>query len=116
MSSNLAERMENRDSGTETPMESKEPLDIPKLMSDIRARVKTELAQSPLHNKPFKAYVASQDKARKAGELVHSEELYYLNTHWQYGEALNLSRITSHRKGLLGKLIVGVKRKIANFL
>lgn len=116
MSSNLAERMENRDSGSVTPIESKEPLDIPKLMTEIRARVKSELENSSRNTKPFKGYTASQDKARKAGELVHSEELYYLNTHWQYGEALNLSRITSHRKGLLGKLIVGVKRKIANFL
>jgi hypothetical protein len=116
MSSNVAEKMsEERDRGTSFgSSEQAEAVDIPRLMADIRKRVRADLAATPEGSKPFKNYVANQNKsgARRAGELVHSEELHYLNTHWQYGTPPDLSKIVSHRPGFIGRIVVGVKRRI----
>lgn len=88
-------------------------IDIAKIVAEIRARVKSELAQSrdsqPLY-RPLQPDF-NREASRRAGELVHSEELYYLNTHYTYGQ-LDLNSVVTHRRGFLGKLIVKFKRKI----
>ncbi len=88
--------------------------DIPGLMAQIRERVREEVAARGNEARPFKSYSAQFDKSAKrpAGELRHSEDLYYLNTHWDYSAPPDFNRITSHRWGPVGKLIVKIKRRV----
>ena len=87
-------------------------------MSEIRARVAEELAQNPEVAKPMKSFAATQNVEghSRAGELQHSEELHFLNRNWNALSQPDLSHITSHRPGIIGKLIVKLKHKLASFL
>lgn len=90
-------------------------IDIPQLMTEIRAKVAAELASGQSRPAPFKPMVAEQDRAghRKAGEITRSEQLYYLNSNWRIKQSSELlSSIKSHRAGILGKIIVKLKRWI----
>jgi O-antigen chain-terminating methyltransferase len=96
--------------------------DVPALMSKIRERVEKEIAgqrdRAPtFHPTPTDPAITG---SRKAGELLHSEELRYLNAHFGFSGQLNLDTITTHRKGLiggaLGKVIVGFKRKVLRII
>lgn len=53
---------------------------------------------------------------RKAGELLNSEELRYLNQHYNFGPNLDLNSISSHRPGIIGKLIVKFKQKLLSII
>ena len=88
---------------------NKPSIDVPKLMAEIRERVKSE-AQN-FHKKDFKPHVVSES-TRRAGELVNSEELRFLNMNYAFGPNLNLDAVSSHRPGIIGKVIVKLKRKL----
>ena len=85
-------------------------------MAEIRARVKETAAAQRDKRGEFAPAQAQFNGARKAGELLYSEELRYLNTHYAYSTQLDLNKITSHRRGILGKLIVKFKRKILHII
>ena len=93
-------------------------LDIKELMAEIRSRVSQDVEA---HKDKAPEYVPvkadlSKEGGRKAGELLHSEELRHLNENYLYPSRLNLDGIASHRKGPIGKLIVKFKRKLVSIL
>ena len=89
-------------------------LSIPELMQKIRSEIKDTLASegSASVRSPFKPREADPSSGNfRAGAILHSEELSFLNSNYAYG-ILDLNRISSHRPGIIGKIIVKVKRKI----
>ena len=99
-------------------MEGTEKPDIPAIMADIRKRVQGDIEAHKDRRLPFKAYSAESDVngARKAGEMVHSEELRYLNVNHAFSLKLGLDSITSHRAGIIGKFIVKAKKKFLGLI
>ncbi len=88
-------------------------VDVSSLMATIRARIKSDVDANRDREKPIKPQ-RTEASPRVAGELLHSEELRYLNQHWAYNVP-NLN-ITTHRQNFLGKVIVKVKRKLRSFV
>ena len=92
-------------------------VDVLTLMAEIRTRVKSELAQ--LQDQPalFKSEAADFNSSqRKAGELLGSEELRYLNVNHSFPLQINHGSVTTHRGGAVGRAIVAFKRKLRAFL
>jgi SAM-dependent methyltransferase len=93
-------------------------VDISSLMAEIRERIKADMERhrderisvSPLAGK----FVDS--KGIKYGDLQHAENLRYLNTKYAFETALTPDSVVTHRRGLLGKLIVTFKRKCIGFI
>lgn len=88
--------------------------DVLALMSDIRRRVEQELAHSSSDSRPALKLYQSNSEAnvqRRAGELLHSEELRHLNQNHAYAMGPDYKRIVTHRKGWIGRLIVKAKRR-----
>jgi 2-polyprenyl-3-methyl-5-hydroxy-6-metoxy-1,4-benzoquinol methylase len=93
-------------------------IDIVALMTDIRKRILSDMerhrderaAISPLAGK----FVDS--RGIKYGDLQHAENLRYLNTHYPFETKLSGLEIVTHRRGLIGKLVVLFKRKVTGFL
>lgn len=86
-----------------------EAIDVNALMDEIREKVKSEVSQnSSDRNVEFKSSTVEV----KAGSLLHSQDLRAINQQYTYGAQFDESTIQSHRKGLLGRLIVGLKRKL----
>ncbi|MCB0340355.1 MAG: hypothetical protein KDD53_12160, partial [Bdellovibrionales bacterium] len=90
--------------------------DILKVMSTIRARVR-ETLECPDQAPEFEHFRGGQqERDRKAGEIVHSEDLRYLNQHHAHSlRKPNLDAIESHRP-LIGRFIVKLKRKVISLL
>ena len=86
--------------------------DIAEVMAEIRARVRADVEANRDRQKSYKPINADFSTAQRAGAMLHSEELRYLNTNYAFGPKLNLDSITSHRRGLIGRGIVKVKRKL----
>ena len=86
--------------------------DVVALMAEIRERVKADVEANRGKPKPFKACGVDVNAGRKAGEMLHSEDLRYLNSNYSFIPTLNLDAITSHRLGIIGKGNVWVKRKV----
>ncbi|HMO02129.1 MAG TPA: class I SAM-dependent methyltransferase [Oligoflexia bacterium] len=87
--------------------------DIPAIMAVIRDRVKQSLTSTaPSKKITFQPsqFDFNGKSARQAGELVGSEELRLLNAEFALASEFDFSRITSHRKGVIGKIIVKIKR------
>lgn len=103
-----------------TTLEDSEPqkIDIAKLMVEIRERIKADMEKhrderitvSPLAGKFVDA------KGIKYGDLQLAENLRYLNTKYAFETALTPDSVVTHRRGLVGKLIVKCKRKIIGFI
>lgn len=93
-------------------------LDVAKVMAEIRSRIEADIESNRDKRRPLKPFSADFNSAsgKTAGELDASESLRYLNTHLENGMRLDLSAITSHRPGLVGRVIVGVKRKALSLL
>jgi SAM-dependent methyltransferase len=93
-------------------------VNIAELMAEIRTRIKADMEAhrderitiSPLAGK----FVDS--KGIKYGDLQHAENLRYLNTKYAFETALTPDSVVTHRRGLLGKLIVTFKRKCIGFI
>ena len=92
--------------------------DVRAIMAEIRARVKADLANRKDSAPAFAGMQADQNAraTRKAGELLHSEDLRYLNQHYAFAPRLDLDSVTSHRPGIIGKLIVKGKRKLLSIV
>lgn len=92
--------------------------DIAALMAEIRAKVRKEIEAGGREKRDFSHAEArfSQEGQRRAGELLHSEDLRYLNLNYSSGANLNLDSIASHRPGLIGRAIVALKRKLLRII
>ena len=90
--------------------------DVTAIMAEIRERVKNEVAAAQGAARPFRAKQADFTSAasRRAGELLNSEELRYLNQNYAtvFGPRPGLDQISTHRSGIIGRAIVAVKRKL----
>jgi 2-polyprenyl-3-methyl-5-hydroxy-6-metoxy-1,4-benzoquinol methylase len=88
--------------------------DVKKLMQEIRERIKQSLAQDTDDKlRSFTPKSASPDSAQyKAGSILHSDELRYLNENYSYMPRLQLEKVQSHRFGFIGKVLVSLKRKV----
>jgi 2-polyprenyl-3-methyl-5-hydroxy-6-metoxy-1,4-benzoquinol methylase len=90
---------------------------VSSVMKRIREKIAADIELNKDRQPAFNPYKADHDTApqAKAGELLYSEELKYLNERWSYAHKArgSIDAIQSHRGGLLGKFIVKVKRKIA---
>lgn len=91
--------------------------DVSKIMEEIRARVAKDVEANKDRSLSFSPYNAQSDarSQSKAGELLNSEELRFLNQNYAYSHQARqaIDGLTSHRFGPLGKLIVKLKRKFA---
>lgn len=88
--------------------------DVKQLMQEIRERIKQSLANDTDDNlRAFIPKAASQDSSQyKAGSILHSDELRYLNENYSYMPRLQLEKVQSHRFGFIGKALVSLKRKV----
>lgn len=96
---------------------SEESTDIPTLMAEIRARIKTDIdANLDSRARLSKAAVRfSDEQGISYGDMQLSEELKFLNRSFSIRGKINENSITSHRSGILGRLIVKFKRFLAIF-
>ena len=111
-SDNTADKQNSENSASATK------LDIRALMTEIRSRVKEEATKNKDSVRPFvpkKAEFENAD-AKKAGELVYSEDLRFLNLNYGYSASAPLEAIVTHRGGVLGKVIVKFKQKLLSFV
>ncbi len=92
--------------------------DVLSIMAEIRKRVSADAAAHKDKRGDFAPAQAhfSGNAPRKAGELLYSEELRYLNTHHAYSAQLDLNSVVSHRPGIIGKLIVRAKQKVLRII
>lgn len=94
-----------------------EIISIPELMAKIRQEIKEDVEQHQDRMPEFSPDDADFNTTpRKARELLYSEELRYLNQHYAFPVNPKFDAITSHRPGIIGKLIVKAKRKIGAFI
>ncbi len=112
----MGEEAQKNKSGQEAPLGTPVP-DVGALMAEIRARVRADVKAAD-SARPFRPAVADGDAraGRKAGELLHSEELRYLNLHHTYPGHFTPDSVTTHRKGIVGKIIVKAKRKLMRMI
>ncbi len=91
--------------------------DVLALMAQIRAKVKADVQTARDSAPRFKVEEANFNSAqRKAGELVNSEELRFLNAQHSFALQSNPAALASHRPGIVGKLLSTVKRKLAGLI
>jgi 2-polyprenyl-3-methyl-5-hydroxy-6-metoxy-1,4-benzoquinol methylase len=93
--------------------------DVQKLMQEIRAKVKAAVlagADQPKSRRIFSASENGQNATAKAGELRYSENLRFLNQNYGYSARIDPAIIVTHRKGIIGKVIVAAKRKALRFI
>jgi SAM-dependent methyltransferase len=90
--------------------------DIRVIMADIRESVRQ--AGESDSGVPFAAKAAnfSRPDARAAGELLHSEELRFLNTNYNFSQKLHPQSLSTHRNSLLGRIVLRLKRKFLGVL
>ncbi len=100
-----ADEWQSKSHGQEIP-------DVRLLMSQIRERIANDI--EALEQIPFRPAVADIDGGaeRRAGELLYSEDLRSLNVLHAAAGTVRPDSVATHRKGIVGKIIVGVKRKI----
>jgi SAM-dependent methyltransferase len=92
--------------------------DIATIMADIRARILQDMekhrdkqaALSPLASR------FTDPRGIKFGDLQHSENLRFLNVNYNFETKLSGAEISTHRRGILGKLLVKFKAKLTTFL
>ncbi|MCB0321296.1 MAG: hypothetical protein KDD60_10240, partial [Bdellovibrionales bacterium] len=97
-------------------VEEGEGVSITSLMAEIRKRTEAEVLDNADKRLTFQTHQGNFHAKRKAGEILHSSELRFLNEHYHYPGVGDLGFIRSHRGGVAGKIIEKVKRKFANFL
>lgn len=91
--------------------------DVLALMEQIRAKIKAEVESNKDSPGRFVPHQPVADgEARRSGELQCSEDLRALNRLYAYSASLDLGKITSHRPGLIGTIIVKAKRKLTSIL
>lgn len=97
--------------------EEKQRPDVVAIMNRIRDTVRRDIDAHRDRQPAFQPRpVDFEGSTHKAGDLLQSEDLRYLNVNYAFGPRLNLDIITSHRPGIIGKSIVFVKRRILGVL
>lgn len=89
-----------------------EPPDVEAIMASIRSHVKRGLAERP-PGIPKYTPPAAELFSGSVSPVLYSDELNYLNAHWN--DWLVGEQITSHRR-FLGPLVVKVKEKLRRFV
>lgn len=90
--------------------EAQKKPDIISIMARIREEVAAEIGTA---RDSLPQFVSHQVKDETpAGQLLYSEDLRFINQNYTYGSQFNESAITSHRFGIVGKIIVKIKRAI----
>lgn len=87
--------------------------DVLALMGEIRSRIKADLERNRDKQPTFNSFNANADNRAgfKAGALLRSTELSYLNHNFQYSFRSRGAPFTSQRGGIIGKVIVKIKQK-----
>ncbi len=95
-----------------------ERINIQDLMQQIRNQVKEQIDSDSYSLPAFSPQQVDflKEDEYKAGDLTNCENLLFLNRNYGVSLALNPGNIVSHRAGIIGKLIVFVKRKVAVLL
>lgn len=93
-------------------------VNIAALMADIRSRIQNDLEKHSDKKLPFKSFKAdvSGQEAKRADEIVNSEELRNLNRLYSYSARMNLDALSSHRGGFIGRAIVKLKQRFLRIL
>lgn len=92
-------------------------VDIERVMDEIRDRIRNDMEKHRdprLCLSPLKAKLAGPHGIRY-GDLQNAENLRQLNTRYFFEQALSGDHIVSHRGGVIGRLVVGIKRRIARY-
>jgi len=89
--------------------------DIRAIMERIRERI-AEDVEAHRDRYPLRPATTIGEGAYRQGSLQHSEELSSLNRTYAYELKLSPDVITTHRGGILGKVIVKTKRRLVAFL
>lgn len=92
-------------------------VDIPTLMAQIRERVKHDI-DSSLDSRAGLSKAAvrfADERGISYGDMQLSEELKFLNRSYSYRGKITEAAITSHRRGLVGRLLVKFKRFLMVF-
>jgi O-antigen chain-terminating methyltransferase len=116
---NVGEQGKSSEEGAATAAEGVVP-DIRTLMQSIRedvlstidARSERGIPDAAQGSVNFQRPSQNKGNTTQAGELVHSEDLRWLNQNYTPGLTLDLSKLHSHRPGLFAKLILKLKAKV----
>ncbi len=91
--------------------------DIPTLMAQIRERIKSDIDAS-LDSRAGLSKAAvkfADERGISYGDMQLSEELKFLNRSFSYRGKISEGAITSHRRGIVGRLLVKFKRFLTVF-
>ena len=107
----------------ETPNSLEITPDVVNIMKNIREKVikesegKIDISKGFKFKQPnFNASANSGEPIQKAGFLQASEDLRFLNRNYVIPKSPDISHITSHRPGIIGKIIVYAKRKSLRYI
>lgn len=90
---------------------------IEAIMAEIKDKVRAEIAENGMQKLRFNPKQADgSGQEYKAGGLLSSDSLRYLNDNHAMPDTPDLAKITSHRGGITGKAIVKVKRIALTFI
>lgn len=102
----------------ETKANSAELPDVRAIMARIRAEIREDAANNKDTRPAFRPKPTGLDAGAdlKAGSMVRSEDLRYLNSHYGFPTESEIDSISSHRSGVVGKFIVQAKKKTLRIL
>ncbi len=89
---------------------------VRELLHRIRTQVRSEVERHRSSSKGFETSKPDFQKQARAGQILHSDQLRLLNERYTYASSFQPDTIQSHRGGVLGKIIVRLKRKFLTFL
>ena len=92
--------------------------DIPTLMAQIRERIKSDIERNLDSRSGISRATArfADERGISFGDMQLSEELKFLNRSFSYQDLISRDRVTTHRTGLLGRLLVKVKGRLVEFV
>ena len=100
------------------PREVPQQQDIPTLMAQIRERIKSDIERNLDSRSGISRATArfADERGISFGDMQLSEELKFLNRSFSYQDLISKNRVTTHRTGLLGRLLVKVKGRLVEFV
>lgn len=97
----------------ESSNSKREELNIKDIMKEIRAKIRESAHELRDKREVFRPFEIDNSNSKvKAGDILHSDELSYLNQNYNYMPSLELEKVQSHRFGFFGKFLVKLKRKV----
>lgn len=115
MSANRAEQAQSYNESSElTPgQQARGTSNIQEVMREIRERIRLDVENNLDKRRVFAAYQADSSKSEyKAGDLLHSPKLLFLNQYCARADHFSSDHFQSHRPGLIGKVVTRIKRKV----